>query len=352
MSENFFLLAFTQFAIYNVIIFSLYIIFSRNLKKNIRVLAYGLLLFSLDAFREFLFVFGTKMGLRSEIEEYIHFSLVLPVALFWALKIEKNKDYNLPNYLVLVVCLELILVLFFKLELVSITSFLNKYAPIIINFIGFCISLYLLLKKTEESFFTKFLKNIILICFLIFTAKLLFDITAIILTYYDLKLYYSYFYDSFLIVFIVKCSLLLLIGVITILKLKRFKNKFSNYTICETYDNSILKLIEEKKYYTNKDLTIEKLAYLLNTDIKSLREIIKQEKQSTFNNYINSLRLNYFLSNLSSSALEKTTILGIAEDAGFKSKSTFNRVFKDNFNCTPSQYIQKQYNNTQKKVSN
>ena len=57
-----------------------------------------------------------------------------------------------------------------------------------------------------------------------------------------------------------------------------------------------------------------------------------------FNQYINSVRVNY-----ATAMLERSTesITNICLDCGFESQRTFNRAFKDRYKMTPREYRNK-----------
>jgi AraC-like DNA-binding protein len=59
----------------------------------------------------------------------------------------------------------------------------------------------------------------------------------------------------------------------------------------------------------------------------------------SFRDLLNSWRLDYFLDRIQEGAHEGESLLEIAFDAGFPSKSTFNRVFKDKMGVSPSEFI-------------
>ena len=54
-----------------------------------------------------------------------------------------------------------------------------------------------------------------------------------------------------------------------------------------------------------------------------------------FNQYLNDARLSYACTRLVNSG---DTILDICLDSGFDSQRTFNRVFKERYRITPSEY--------------
>jgi AraC-like DNA-binding protein len=60
-----------------------------------------------------------------------------------------------------------------------------------------------------------------------------------------------------------------------------------------------------------------------------------------FNDYINSFRIEEIKKRFENGETEDFTVLGIALDSGFNSKTTFNRAFKKYTGSTPQFYIQK-----------
>ena len=59
-----------------------------------------------------------------------------------------------------------------------------------------------------------------------------------------------------------------------------------------------------------------------------------------FRKLLNRRRLDYFTEHTRHGALTKQTILELAFEAGFPSKSTFNRVFKGEKGMSPSVYAE------------
>lgn len=94
------------------------------------------------------------------------------------------------------------------------------------------------------------------------------------------------------------------------------------------------------KVYLQTDLTIYKLAGLLNTNTSYLSKIINDLFQSNFNAFINKYRVLESQKLMHDPDYENYTIEAIAHECGFKSKSTFNEAFKKNTGLTPSYYLQ------------
>ena len=101
---------------------------------------------------------------------------------------------------------------------------------------------------------------------------------------------------------------------------------------------SLEHFMNEKEVFTNKDLKISHLASLLNTTDRELSLYIYESLGVSFTAYINQLRVEKVKRLINEGAQEKYTLMGIAEKAGFSSKSSFNEVFKKVTGLTPTQY--------------
>lgn len=92
--------------------------------------------------------------------------------------------------------------------------------------------------------------------------------------------------------------------------------------------------------YENHTLSILDISTALNTHPKKISQVINQGYGLNFNDYINELRVEAVIRKLKEGELEKQNLLGIAIDAGFNSKSTFNRAFKKRVGMTPKEFIE------------
>ena len=97
--------------------------------------------------------------------------------------------------------------------------------------------------------------------------------------------------------------------------------------------------METDKLYQNPKLTRELLAQAVQISSKKLSSILNQHLKQGFNDYINGFRVEEVKRQLQSNKLETQTILSIAQDAGFNSQATFQRVFKDSVGMTPRDFI-------------
>ncbi|GAB5399893.1 MAG: hypothetical protein Aureis2KO_14780 [Aureisphaera sp.] len=109
----------------------------------------------------------------------------------------------------------------------------------------------------------------------------------------------------------------------------------------EEWKTKILSLIEEEQMYTDPNLTLTHVASYLNTNRNVISNVINTGFQMNFNDFINQKRVEVVIQKIEKGEHETSTLLGIALDCGFNSKTTFNRAFKKHTSLTPKQYIAK-----------
>jgi AraC-like DNA-binding protein len=104
----------------------------------------------------------------------------------------------------------------------------------------------------------------------------------------------------------------------------------------ETYDltHKIVTYVSENFQDT---LTLSDLAEHLNVSKYHLSRVFSAKLSTSFNNYLNYIRLNY-AANLIQSTDYSMTQIGI--DSGFESQRTFNRAFREVYHMSPSDYRQ------------
>ena len=95
-------------------------------------------------------------------------------------------------------------------------------------------------------------------------------------------------------------------------------------------------LMEEKKFFKNKQFTIRDFAKELNTNRNYVSQIINEYFQTNFNNFVNEYRVKEARKLLISQENNQYTIEAIGNMVGFHSKATFNNSFKKFTGVTPS----------------
>lgn len=97
--------------------------------------------------------------------------------------------------------------------------------------------------------------------------------------------------------------------------------------------------IISNKSYLNGMLTLKDLADELNCPQRLLSSCINMSTGHSFTHYINTYRVSYFKDLLDNPKKKQFTILSLAEESGFNSKSTLVRIFKQHTGTTPSEYL-------------
>lgn len=121
------------------------------------------------------------------------------------------------------------------------------------------------------------------------------------------------------------------------------KSKTNNYSDEEIkiWKTKIEDYINREKSYLNPDLRLSELSSKFNINSNSLSTILNLCFEKNFNDLINEYRINYFINKVNEIDLNKYTLLSIAFDCGFNSKTTFNRAFKKVTAQNPSDYFKK-----------
>ena len=98
------------------------------------------------------------------------------------------------------------------------------------------------------------------------------------------------------------------------------------------------KYMEEAKPYLQDDLSLSILASQLEVTSNQLSQVINQQSGVNFFTFINRFRVEAVKEQLQNPAFDHYSILGIAYTCGFRSKSAFNKVFKEISGITPAEY--------------
>ena len=101
-------------------------------------------------------------------------------------------------------------------------------------------------------------------------------------------------------------------------------------------------IMEQKKPYLNARLLKSDLAELLSINAPELSRLLNERIGMNFFDYVNYHRIHEFIRLAKSPMAAQKTLLGLAQDAGFNSKSTFNKSFKEIMGCPPSEYLKRQ----------
>lgn len=98
-------------------------------------------------------------------------------------------------------------------------------------------------------------------------------------------------------------------------------------------------LMEESHLYREPDLSLSELARNLGTHPNHLSQVINEKEGKNFFDYINTLRTREFIRIAADPNNKKFSLLGLAFECGFKSKSSFNKYFKKVTGYSPTEYL-------------
>lgn len=105
------------------------------------------------------------------------------------------------------------------------------------------------------------------------------------------------------------------------------------------YYKSLIQLFEKEQLFLDPELSLDVLSSKLGISKSYLSALINQTTNKNFYHFVNSYRTEYLISLFKVNKDKKFTILSLAYDAGFNSKSTFQSFFKKYKGKTPTQFI-------------
>ncbi len=115
-------------------------------------------------------------------------------------------------------------------------------------------------------------------------------------------------------------------------------NKPSSRKTYESNVQLLTNLMEKEHLYLNSNLNIRLLEEKTGLNSKDISMTLNHGMGQSFYEFINYYRLKEVQKRLLDPQHQHLTILGIANESGFKSKATFNRIFKEWTGLTPLEY--------------
>ena len=127
---------------------------------------------------------------------------------------------------------------------------------------------------------------------------------------------------------------------------QRLRQRAPEATIASKYEKSedlerIVAYLETKKPYLQTDFFLHDISQALDIPLVRVTTCFNKQLNTSFPVYRNKLRVAHAISLLREGAHLNTSIEGIAERSGFKSKSIFYAAFKEEYGTTPTEWIKK-----------
>ncbi len=119
-------------------------------------------------------------------------------------------------------------------------------------------------------------------------------------------------------------------------------NKYAKVSLADEtrieYANILEDYMDQKQAFLEENISVRQVSKELNIPPHYLSMTINIEFEQNFYNYVNRYRIRYAEKLLKDPEESEETILMIANRSGFKSKTSFNKVFKFLHNMTPKEY--------------
>jgi adenylate cyclase len=128
---------------------------------------------------------------------------------------------------------------------------------------------------------------------------------------------------------------------IAIQSIRKYKKSLFTGDEIIRYKNRLNSLMDDDKLYLNPELSLRSLAEYMNLPPNHMSQLLNEGFRQNFADYINSYRLEDFKLKLETDSAHQLTLLALAYDSGFNSKTVFNTFFKKKLGATPKAYWNK-----------
>ncbi|AUC77311.1 helix-turn-helix domain-containing protein [Olleya sp. Bg11-27] len=118
----------------------------------------------------------------------------------------------------------------------------------------------------------------------------------------------------------------------------KYKNSNLNTKLIDKYKIDLISVMEFDKLYLNGKLSIHDVSEKLNIPRQYISEVLNEHMHTSFQDFVNQYRVEEFINRLQNDQNDHLTLLGIATDVGFNSKSSFNATFKKFKGLTPTEF--------------
>lgn len=119
---------------------------------------------------------------------------------------------------------------------------------------------------------------------------------------------------------------------------KKYERSGLTQEMAQKLHDKLIDLMETQKPFTDSTLKLNHLAQMVATTPNYLSQVINAERQQNFYDFVNWYRIEEAKKMIQDPSQAKTTLLAIAYEVGFNSKSAFNTAFKKHAEMTPSQF--------------
>ena len=126
------------------------------------------------------------------------------------------------------------------------------------------------------------------------------------------------------------------------LPVRKYKKALLDEQQIQRYTEKITSFMSENQPFLNPELSLRDLADHLHIPHNQLSQLLNEGFGKNFSDFVNGYRLEVFKSKVSEPSLQHLTLLALAFESGFNSKTVFNTYFKKKMGMTPKAYWKEQ----------
>ncbi|PHI20877.1 adenylate/guanylate cyclase domain-containing protein [Lewinellaceae bacterium SD302] len=119
---------------------------------------------------------------------------------------------------------------------------------------------------------------------------------------------------------------------------RKYKKALLSPEEIDQYKSKLTRIMEQEELFLNPDLSLRGLAEQLELLPNYLSQLINEGFGQNFSEYVNTYRVRFFQDKVVDPDFQRLTLLGLALESGFNSKTSFNTFFKKMTGITPAAY--------------
>lgn len=120
---------------------------------------------------------------------------------------------------------------------------------------------------------------------------------------------------------------------------RKYKSGLFNEQLIENIISKLQQLFEHEKVFVDPELTLSGVAQKLDTQPHIVSQVINDRFRKSFNELLNQYRVEEFNRRARDPKYAAYSIIGIAQEVGYNSKSSFYAAFRKIHGTTPSEYM-------------
>lgn len=120
---------------------------------------------------------------------------------------------------------------------------------------------------------------------------------------------------------------------------KKYKRPSLNEETAEKYYAQLEQNMSVEKPFLQANLSLRQLANMIDIHPNNLSELLNNKIGKNFSEYINHYRVETFIAMAKDPKKAHLSLLGLAYESGFNSKTVFNTFFKKEIGMTPRQFL-------------